>query len=527
MVHKKASISVAVVPALLATFLVFTYQNCSLSTSSSKENSDTSIVDESLSSPENRHAINEPFYIPDTRLTWKPGAEVNKDWDIVEHRSSAEVDRQGLILKISKYQNPNTILKSARLGFDLNGGGYIQTLFLTACDGVSNGENVSIPDFGKGWQGSIRDDLHGGRYNPTQAGFRDRDGARVTGGIKNGKMVINQFAMPLYGDPVFDFVENETENIRFGTIENKTDDDGIDESTVSFNEELRSEFDFSSSVENVTSTFKILAFKRLEYNLYARLPSAIKQFTSTTATFSGGPQLGKKIFNSELLKSANRKRMSGRPLESTDLVGITYTTMGVRLPVKFKYLHYQTESSSDDEGGNPGVVTTATMVQFLDDKFKEGGIDFVCDSVLAKGSFSECKLKWSLVMLSTSESQTEGTAIALYTPDHSEINENQTGILNLYPKNNTNPFTLENRRLKAYFFVDYLDQTDPTTYVKKQFFAIRKRVKISELLSPATNRNYEINQVEFLRQEQYFLIGTPKEIYSAVEAYEISMINNK
>jgi hypothetical protein len=97
--------------------------------------------------------------------------------------------------------------KRAVIGVNDRGGGYINSVLLHGfgIDGV----DIVVTDFGKGWQGSVRDNLHGGRYNPTQAGIRDQFGAPVSV-VKNSTLLVEQFAMPLYGDPVFDFLANET-----------------------------------------------------------------------------------------------------------------------------------------------------------------------------------------------------------------------------------------------------------------------------------------------------------------------------
>ena len=69
--------------------------------------------------------------------------------------------------------------------------------------------NIVSARYGRGWQGSIRDRLHNGRYNSTQAGFRDYAGAPVELRPGPGRMEILRFDLPLYSDPVFDFTAHE------------------------------------------------------------------------------------------------------------------------------------------------------------------------------------------------------------------------------------------------------------------------------------------------------------------------------
>ena len=60
------------------------------------------------------------------------------------------------------------------IGFSDQGGGYLNYL------DVGDGKNIVSARYGRGWQGSLRDELHSGRYNPTQAGFTDFAGTPVT-----------------------------------------------------------------------------------------------------------------------------------------------------------------------------------------------------------------------------------------------------------------------------------------------------------------------------------------------------------
>jgi hypothetical protein len=126
---------------------------------------------------------------------WTPGGETNRASPVVVSGSSPSRVTHTLESVVGS--------KRAVIGVNDRGGGYINSVLLYGygIDGV----NIAIPDFGKGWQGSIRDSLHGGRYNPTQAGFRDLFGAPVSV-VKDSTLLVRQFAMPLYGDPVYDFL---------------------------------------------------------------------------------------------------------------------------------------------------------------------------------------------------------------------------------------------------------------------------------------------------------------------------------
>jgi hypothetical protein len=126
---------------------------------------------------------------------WTPGGETNRSGPVVVSGSSPSLVTHTLESVVGS--------KRAVIGVNDRGGGYINSVLLHGygIDGV----DIVVTDFGKGWQGSVRDNLHGGRYNPTQAGFRDQFGAPVSV-VKNSTLLVEQFAMPLYGDPVFDFL---------------------------------------------------------------------------------------------------------------------------------------------------------------------------------------------------------------------------------------------------------------------------------------------------------------------------------
>ena len=64
----------------------------------------------------------------------------------------------------------------------------------------------------------------------------------------------------------------------------------------SLDQEIRSEFNHSALIEEVSSRFSIPSFGRTEYYIYSRNSSAIHQFTDSRAVYSSGPQAGKKIF---------------------------------------------------------------------------------------------------------------------------------------------------------------------------------------------------------------------------------------
>lgn len=164
------------------------------------------------------------------------------------------------------------------------GGGY-----LNYCS-IDNGPNIVSTDYGKGWQGALRDRLHRGRYNPTQAGFRDTAGSPVEIVEQKNKLIIKKFNMPLYGDAVFDFTEHE---------------DLVPDSSKYKDDEIRSEFDFYGYYEDAPPVVgnKIVVIRFYAEYSYAREPKAIYQFGEKARKENGQPVLNKKALERDISKT--------------------------------------------------------------------------------------------------------------------------------------------------------------------------------------------------------------------------------
>jgi hypothetical protein len=166
-------------------------------------------------------------------------------------------------------------------GLNPNGGGY--GVFLAPPDEG----NISRAGFGDGAQSSIRTDLHGGFYNPTQAGSDWALGTptSVTGAGTN-RLTITRYNVALFGgepgDTPYDWWQFDS--IRTGagrdfrrqaSVVNGTDVDGCVE--ASLDEEVRSEFDFTGFVERING-LGIPAYRIFNWWEYTRQPRAIAQF---------------------------------------------------------------------------------------------------------------------------------------------------------------------------------------------------------------------------------------------------------
>ncbi len=139
------------------------------------------------------------------------------------------------------------------LGISDQGGGYINRLYLPGIGEVMGTESAR---YGRGGQSSIRDALHGGRYNPTQAGFSDYAGTQceVRKTEDGGKLVVLPRPCCLYrGDGKFDFTEWENlADDRYREEGGRKDWDTIDETGLKGKQatEVTSEFDYYCTYEN-------------------------------------------------------------------------------------------------------------------------------------------------------------------------------------------------------------------------------------------------------------------------------------
>jgi hypothetical protein len=423
------------------------------------------------------------FASPAVAQQWTPGGETNRPGPVVASGTLPSAVTHSLESAVGT--------KRAVIGVNDRGGGYINSVLLYGygIDGV----NIAIPDFGKGWQGSIRDNFHGGRYNPTQAGFRDLFGAPVSV-VENSTLLVRQFAMPLYGDPVYDFLANESG----GVMDVYRDDGGNSDSDYLGNEttldqELRSEFDHSVELRDTSARFGLPSFSRSEYNMYARPPSAIRQFTDPRAVYSSGANEGQPIFRPEnRIRDASLATAGDQTPTDTDLSYVIHTAMAVRVPsARFQYLHFEA-------GGRALVMTLDTSSRFK------------CANPVAVGSYvytsgrrargpatnSTCTLDAPLMVLSTSSDPATGVGIGLYVPEESS---NAEQVQKIGPDGTV---TRENRRLASVFAIDYTSQAG------KQFYTLRLRNYVSGLFAPGP-------ATEGLTNVSYFLFGTPNEIFSA------------
>lgn len=163
-------------------------------------------------------------------------------------------------------------------GFELGisdvGGGYINRL---ALPGIGDVMGPITDRFGRGGQSAIRDELHGSRYNPTQAGFSDEAGTicRIHETLDDSALIISPRPCVLFrGDGLFDFTE--WENLvpdNYTESGDSNDWDTIDESLLLGKQttEITSEFDYYCTYE-VCTNVTALGFRHYYEYRYVREP---------------------------------------------------------------------------------------------------------------------------------------------------------------------------------------------------------------------------------------------------------------
>ncbi len=151
------------------------------------------------------------------------------------------------------------------LGINDYGGGYITEIKLP---GIGNIMDVQAQRYGRGGQSSIRCLAHGGKYNPTQAGYSDNSGTECEVTKSSGKIVVEPRGCSLFnGDGAYDYTRWENiaadpyNEVANGTgAANESDVDQVEEENLSVTidgnnyrmqeAEVYSEFDFYAEYEN-------------------------------------------------------------------------------------------------------------------------------------------------------------------------------------------------------------------------------------------------------------------------------------
>ena len=420
-------------------------------------------------------------------------AELNDTRDIDEVINLLEATNTNS--PIVEESDPTMVTHELRIGeltfgFCNKGGGYLNYLDL------GDGANQVYPDYGKGWQGSLRDRLHGFRYNPTQAGFRDHAGAPVEVELSENKFYIPAFNLPLYGDPQFDFTQYEdlaSDYVGYND-NNNSDKDGLAEIGMTQDDELRSEFDFTAMYENSTGlaggTIPVLRYF-CRY-IYMREPKAILQFGENAVKETGADVLVGQFHKDDISRIIPGAQSS----TNIDLAEIIFTGYGIRLFTDNGYttaLWYQ-----DNQWQN------ASITEF------EGRGNEMKFELKPSTRGNETLLQNSFLVLSQGTNPDTDKAFAVYTP--------MVGKHNVMPVVGTEKASgkvvyRENRSTRSFIFF--------SNVIPSQI-GIRNRFIMDGLLAPG---NGQEGVVEAIEHETFILYGTPNEILQAVQTINQNLIS--
>jgi len=402
--------------------------------------------------------------------------------------------------------------KRVAIGFSDTGGGYINSAIPTGFNSTIDNKNFAISDYGKGWQGSIRDEVHGRVYNPTQAGYSDRTGALAKLEVLDPRtLLVKQQAMTLWnGDGRFDFIEHKDDGVihhaPYGS--EMRDVDYLDESEKTVNDEEGSEFDFSSYNRSVAGIFSIPSLMHVEYAGYVRDPSTINQFLNPLAKKDDN----KPVYNSSyLMKDISPLIDGNQATTSTDLSNIKMEIMGVRVTNNFHYAHFYTNEGTWVTE-NYSEINSRQNLRRCNIPLKNALPPFINSdsSKTTRNNENDCDLKYEVLILSTSINPRTGFAVGLYVPKNDDENKNQILVADI---SRGKVARTEDRRIDFLLTMDY--QTP-----RGGFFSMRARQTIAGLLSPlgiGQQFNDKRRYSEFIRNKSYILFGTPQEIIEAIE----------
>ena len=403
-------------------------------------------------------------------LTYKPGDLHNVGSQIVVYSDPNKPPSHTLTAALGG--------KSARVGFDDKGGGYMMNFVLNGfgIPGV-DGEQVAIPNYGRGWQGSSRSSMHttsSGMYNPTQAGYTDQYGAPVEVVQSAESVLVPQFQMPLF--------YNGVPNV---------------------DHRIRTEYDFSAKTTNATGKYGIPAFDNVQYYAYVRPPR--------TLTYFG-------IEERNRAKDISPALPGNQAATNSDVSRNSYTPMGLRLTQQFQWIHYRMDgkwvSKSARLAGFYGIAcrvkgtgldSAGALTVLSEESDVEELQTEVSEPVAPRGKEDCGEIDLPLMILSTSQNPGQGVGVGLYLPTEDPMNKEQTR-------------TIDSNALTEIRREDRSEGTVMTQEFRAGFFSIRSRQYLIGMFSPESAAKWHGRpSFELLTNRSVILVGTPAEILGAVQ----------
>ncbi|MCX7015023.1 MAG: hypothetical protein NTW86_21130 [Candidatus Sumerlaeota bacterium] len=403
----------------------------------------------------------------------------------------------------------------AVFGFNANGGGYLCNLT------IGGGGNCVAPAYGRGGQTALRDFYHGGRYNPTQAGFLDGAGrpaelADEPATADHGaRVVIKPFQMALYSDHVYDFVEHEDlYPDSYPKDGGNSDHDNIDETGPTEADEIGCEFDYQGFEEDATAwtSNRIPALRHVCYYDYIRPPKQILQFGAQGVLDNGNPVLNPKAAVTDISPTALPGPQAPTPVDLAQAI-LPYsirlnTTQGFYVAMwQDPQGKWQTHDFRDPKAKPVSMPMAEPQYQ-----------DLLAGGAKPGAASAANKAKSPLLLLSTGTDSDQSTALAIYMPLTSPMNRKQfVGIETATGK----VAYEEDRRMslvgQAAYRVRGEEKGAPTRVVngvkmENDFTLIKILPTFTGMLAPG---DAPAGVHERLRMEVFLLIGTPSQIVQA------------
>lgn len=367
------------------------------------------------------------------------------------------------------------------LGISRYGGGYINYLYIPEIGRDIVGRKSSL--FGRGGQSSIRDELHGRKYNPTQAGFTDTAGTVVKiveAKDKRSLSIPPHNLAGFNGDGEFDFTENK--NLAPDRYKEPGDWDGLKEKPGNQDQEVRTEFDYWGRYTNCKDeTIRIPCFKHdYQYRFVRTLREShfMKQFIHPDARMiDGSPALKERFL-----------RFLGHDYGNTDLVSVR-SAWSFRFDNSVWDPRYRFDLKTDGRLSPPSSrIKRGLRVDPLDEGFLEA------------------------VILASSSDPNRGIALGFYRPS-SPLN---TGSVvrrtfdgrTVKVENRTLESTVSDNRTR----IGKSDPSDDMSLVNflnviSALYNPGRFVSTGSSAVASKDRQYEM-----IRNEVYLLVGTPETI---------------
>jgi hypothetical protein len=426
----------------------------------------------------------------------------------------------------------------ATLGADCNGGGYVDYLNT----GYGSFGNLIAVAYGRGFQADIRDSLHTGFYNPTQAGIQDGLGTPVTLTLASspegpgGRINIAPYTMGLFLNGGFCFfpLSYYSPNIQnpVPSCNSTSVTDGIFSqelsANISANQQLSSEFGFQGYYEdasklgdNAASIFKYYFTMPYLGNpgapgnpgatlwetpqtsanyspIYKFGPAATYDNNGTTTPVLNTKYEGFGYDVSAYSDVANPSSLTSVQLTNTDL-GVAQFDAGVRLRLSGGYTNYLTLNSSCNGWNAPQSVNLTQGGVIVTAKIYPIPTSSSCDSVVALQKPSDVN----------------APIIAIYFPQTDPVNAQQVTETDVTTGENVSIDRRVFSYLRASAYISSIStRTINGIQSENQFTEIAPVVRVSGLLAP---NHAGPNIDESVRSDIFVLIGSPTQVLSALQ----------